>query len=299
MLTGPEPLPRLLDKVREAFGLTTVGRAATPRRALGHLRLLRPPGLRPPRAGRRRRRRRHPTSTSSVSGRALPAADRRLLEAVAGQALLALRNQQIAAEAAEARRRADATELRTALLSAVGHDLRTPLASIKAAAGGLRDPHLPLSDDDRSELAATIDESADRLTRVVNNLLDSSRHRHRSRCTPDLRPVGYDEIAALRTQRAGPRHRRPTACSSRSTSTLPEVLADPGLLERVIANIVDNALRHGAGAPVALRASSHADQRPAAHRRPRPRRAGRPDRTPVHPVPAPRRPHPPTGSGSG
>ena len=82
-------------------------------------------------------------------GRTLAAAERRLLDAVAGQAMLALRNQQIAAEAAQARRRADATELRTALLSAVGHDLRTPLASIKAAAGSLRDERLRLSEHDR------------------------------------------------------------------------------------------------------------------------------------------------------
>jgi two-component system sensor histidine kinase KdpD len=58
------------------------------------------------------------------------------------------------------------------LLSAVGHDLRTPLTSIKAAAGSLRDGHIRLSSDDRKELAATIEESADRLTGLVNNLLD-------------------------------------------------------------------------------------------------------------------------------
>ena len=129
-------------------------------------------------------------------GRALAAAERRLLDAVAGQALLALRNQQIAAEAAEARRRADATELRTALLSAVGHDLRTPLASIKAAAGSLRDERLRLSEHDRGELAATVEESADRLTGVVDNLLDSSRLATGA-VTPQLQPVGYDEVAPL------------------------------------------------------------------------------------------------------
>ncbi len=124
-------------------------------------------------------------------GRAPTAAERRLLDAVAGQALLALRNQQVTTEAADARRRADATELRSALLSAVGHDLRTPLVSIKAAAGSLCDPDLRLSDADRDET-----------DRVRIDLPDD----------------------------------------------LPEVLADPGLLERVVANLVDNALRHGGGA---------------------------------------------------
>jgi two-component system sensor histidine kinase KdpD len=257
VLTGPEPLPHLLAKVREAFNLSTV---AVLQRHDGHWETSACSG--PPDCARPEQADVDVAIEPDIHlvgrGRALPAADRRLLEAVAGQALLALRNQQIAAEATEARRRADASELRTALLSAVGHDLRTPLASIKAAAGGLRDPHLPLTDDDRSELAATIDESADRLTRVVNNLLDSSRIATGA-VTPELRPVGYDEIVAYALSGLDP------GIDVRRVQLdidehLPEVLADPGLLERVVANIVDNALRHAAGAPVALRASSHADQ---------------------------------------
>ena len=74
------------------------------------------------------------------SGGTLAAADRRLLEVVGGQALLALRSQRAAAQAEESRRRAEATETRSALLSAVGHDLRSPLTSIKVAAASLRDP---------------------------------------------------------------------------------------------------------------------------------------------------------------
>ena len=77
------------------------------------------------------------------SGGTLAAADRRLLEVVGGQALLALRSQRAAAQAEESRRRAEATETRSALLSAVGHDLRSPLTSIKVAAGSLRDPTCP------------------------------------------------------------------------------------------------------------------------------------------------------------
>src|SRR6185312_272554 len=191
-------------------------------------------------------------------GRALPAADRRLLEAVAGPALLALRNRQVAAQAAQANRRADATRLRTALLSAVGHDLRSPLASIKAAAQSLRDPHLHLPDDHRAELAATVEESADRLTALVANLLDSSRLATGA-VTPELRPVGYDDVVAQAL-----RGLDPAAGAARVAvevdERLPEVLADPGLLERVVANLVDNALRHGAGAPVAVRASAHGDR---------------------------------------
>jgi two-component system sensor histidine kinase KdpD len=256
VLTGPQPLPRLLDRVREAFGLTTV---AVLQRRDGRWETSACSG--PPDCTRPEQADVDVAVEPDIhlvgQGRALAAADRRLLEAVAGQALLALRNQQIAAEAAEAKRRADATELRTALLSAVGHDLRTPLTSIKAAAGGLRDPHLRLSDADRVELAATIDESTDRLTRVVNNLLDSSRVATGA-LLPELRPVGYDEIAALALRGLDPGV-DPDRVRLEIDERLPEVLADPGLLERVVVNLVDNALRHGAGAPVALRASSHAE----------------------------------------
>ena len=126
-------------------------------------------------------------------GRALAASDRRLLEAVAGQAMLALRNQQVSSEAAEAKRRADATELRSALLSAVGHDLRTPLASIKAAAGSLRDPNLRLSEADRSELAATVEESA--TGSPAWSTTCSTVPIATGAVTPELQPVGYVEVA--------------------------------------------------------------------------------------------------------
>jgi two-component system, OmpR family, sensor histidine kinase KdpD len=256
VLTGPQPLPRLLDRVREAFGLTTVA-VLEHRDGRWHTSACSGPPdcTRPDQADVDVAV--EPDIHLVGRGRALQAADRRLLEAVAGQAWLALRNQQIASEAAEARRRADATELRTALLSAVGHDLRTPLTSIKAAVGGLRDPRLCLSEPDRAELAATIDESTDRLTRVVDNLLDSSRVATGA-LRPELRSVGYDEITALALDGLGPdvdAHRVRLEIDER----LPEVLADPGLLERVVANLVDNALRHGSGAPVTLRASSHAE----------------------------------------
>jgi two-component system sensor histidine kinase KdpD len=254
VLARSDPLPRLLEKIREAFALTSV--AILQRRdgnwtvsaCAGPSECARPEQADVDIAV-------EPDIHLVGRGRALPAADRRLLDAVAGQALLALRNQQVSAEAVEARRRADATELRSALLSAVGHDLRTPLASIKAAAGSLRDPDLWLSEPDRSELAATIEESADRLTGVVNNLLDSSRIATGA-ITPELQPVGYDEIAQLALRGLDNTDR----VHLDFADDLPDVLADPGLLERVIANLVDNALRHGRGCPVTLRGSAHANR---------------------------------------
>jgi two-component system sensor histidine kinase KdpD len=188
------------------------------------------------------------------------------VEAAAGQALLALRQQRMAAQAAEAKRRAEATELRTALLSALGHDLRTPLTSIKAAIGCLRDPGVALSGEDTAELLATIEVSTDRLVGLVANLLDSSRLATGA-VAPRFAPVGYEEVVAKAL--AG----MPEAglVEVDVDEQLPPVRADPGLLERVVANLVDNALRHGCavlpgegglagrdGEPaVAVRASGH------------------------------------------
>jgi two-component system sensor histidine kinase KdpD len=191
----------------------------------------------------------------ALRGRALPAADRRTLEAAAGQALLALRQQRMAAAAARAERKAEATELRTALLSALGHDLRTPLTSIKAAIGSLRAQDIELSPEDVDELLATAEESTDRLAGLVDNLLDSSRLATGA-VRPQLRPVGYDEIVAHALSGVAGWDSVRVDVDER----LPAVLADPGLLERVVANVTDNALRHGQGTePISVRGSTHAE----------------------------------------
>ncbi|RKT85856.1 two-component system, OmpR family, sensor histidine kinase KdpD [Saccharopolyspora antimicrobica] len=257
VLTHPDPLARLLEKVVENFGLTSaallertddgwqVAAATGSERCTRpedsdvdievnqdvHL-VLRRPGRRP-----------------------LPAADRTVLEGAAGQALMALRQQRMAAEAQEAQRRADATQLRTALLSAVGHDLRTPLASIKASVSSLRAPDLQLSAADTAELLAGVEESADRLTDLVGNLLDSSRLATGA-IAPRLRPVGYYEVAARALAGLdGQQH-----VDVEIDESLPPVLADVGLLERVVANVVQNALKYGrpGGGRIGVRASEHA-----------------------------------------
>ncbi|WP_318307536.1 sensor histidine kinase [Amycolatopsis solani] len=253
VLTHANPIERLLEKVRENFGLTSVtllekqegawqGVAAAGER----------PCADPDEADV------DIAVTADVHltlrGRALPAADRRVLEAVAGQALLALRQQRTAAAAARAERKAEATELRTTLLSAVGHDLRTPLTSIKASIGSLRAPDLRLSEEDTAELMEAIELSADRLAGLIDNLLDSSRLATGA-VRPHLRPVGYDEVVAHALSNVDDSDDVLVAVDDQ----LPAVLADPGLLERVVANVLDNALRHG-GAPVSARASAHSGQ---------------------------------------
>jgi two-component system sensor histidine kinase KdpD len=253
VLTHANPIERLLAKVRENFALTSVTLLEKQDGAWHRVAVAgEQPCADPDEADV------DIAVTADVHltlrGRALPAADRRVLEAVAGQALLALRQQRTAAAAARAERKAEATELRTTLLSAVGHDLRTPLTSIKASIGSLRAADLELSEEDTAELMEAIELSADRLAGLIDNLLDSSRLATGA-VRPHLRPVGYDEVVA---------HALSTVDGSDEVlvavdDQLPSVLADPGLLERVVANVLDNALRHGGG-PVSARASAHSGQ---------------------------------------
>ncbi|PRX48345.1 two-component system sensor histidine kinase KdpD [Prauserella shujinwangii] len=252
VLADPAPLEHLLAKVRENFGLTSVSllerRDGAWHRVAGSGG---PPCTDPDEADAD-----VPVTADvhlTLRGRSLPAADRGVLETAAGQALLALRQQRMAAATAEAERKAEATELRTALLSAVGHDLRTPLTSIKASIGSLRAPDLRLSEEDTAELLEAIEISVDRLAGLVDNLLDSSRLATGA-VRPHLHPVGYDEVVA----RALSNLDGSASVVVDVDERLPLVQADPGLLERVVANVVDNALRHGAGdGPVAVRASAH------------------------------------------
>lgn len=255
VLSRSDPLPKLLERVREAFGLATV---ALMERGGQGWEVTACTGSTP--CGRPAEADVDVEIDEGVhlvgTGRTLTAPESALFATVSGQALLALRNRRMAAEATDAQRRADAAGLRTALLSAVGHDLRTPLTAIKAAAGSLRDPTLRMSTGDRQELLATVEESADRLTGLVDNLLDSSRLAAGG-VTPVSGPVGLDEVVAAAL--AGGHvdgHRVVVGVAE----DLPDVLADAGLAERVVANLVDNALRHGGEGEVAVRASAYGDR---------------------------------------
>ncbi|CUU59373.1 two-component system, OmpR family, sensor histidine kinase KdpD [Parafrankia irregularis] len=189
----------------------------------------------------------------ALTGRSLPAADRRILTAFAAQAAVALDQHRLREAAAEAAPIAAADKVRTALLTAVSHDLRTPLAAAKASISGLRGHDITLTDDEQAELLATADESLDKLTRLVENLLDMSRLQAGA-LSVFPRPIGLDDIVPPALDEIGPPANKIIVQVS---DDLPAVHADPALLERVIVNLVANALRHApAGTPPIITASA-------------------------------------------
>ncbi|MBS4103065.1 ATP-binding protein [Tsukamurella paurometabola] len=185
-----------------------------------------------------------------VDGDRLSASEHGLLVAFAAHAAARLDREALSAEAKQARALAEGNRARTALLSAVSHDLRTPLAGIKAAVSSLRSDDVEWSDEDEAELLATIEESADRLDSLVGNLLDMSRLQSDS-LTLLTREVGIEEVLpAIWTALPDADLAFDFACDD--TDATPTALADPGLLERVLANLVENAVRHSRGGPVTV-----------------------------------------------
>jgi two-component system sensor histidine kinase KdpD len=181
-----------------------------------------------------------------MAGKKLAARDRRVLSAVAMQAAGLVRQRQLVEEAGKAEAIARADELRRSLLSAVSHDLRTPLASAKAAVSSLRSDDIGFSPEDTAELLATVEESIDQLTALVGNLLDSSRLAA-GVVKPELRRVYLEEVvqrALLGISRGTTGYRRAGLDRVKVEVGDAVVLADAGLLERVLVNLIDNALRY-------------------------------------------------------
>ncbi len=131
-----------------------------------------------------------------------------------------------------------ANELRTALLNAVSHDLRTPLASIKASVSSLRAGDVEWSEQDTADFLGAIEEDTDRLNQLVGNLLDMSRLQTGA-FELSRHPVALDEVVANALHSVGA---QPSEVTVDVREDLPLVLVDRGLLERAVANIVSNAL---------------------------------------------------------
>ncbi|WP_328475701.1 DUF4118 domain-containing protein [Actinoplanes sp. NBC_00393] len=244
VLRGERPLTALLGRLRETFSLDSVTLLADG---------LVVAGVGQPACGRAAEAdievRADDHVLMLIKGRLLQASDRRIVEAFAAQAAIAFKQGKLADAAATNR-------LRTALLAAVSHDLRTPLASAKAAVAGLRNRDVHFDDEDRDELLATADESLDRLHRLVANLLDMSRLQAGALGVAAV-DLGAEEVVPMALEDLGPEGRRVLV---RVPDDLPMLRADPGLLERVLVNLVTNALRHSPpDQPPMITGSAHGD----------------------------------------
>ncbi|MFI7126411.1 DUF4118 domain-containing protein [Nonomuraea sp. NPDC050153] len=192
----------------------------------------------------------------AARGRLLDASDRRVLEAFAAETAVALREQRLREAAEQAEPLAEADRMRTALLAAVSHDLRTPLASAKAAVESLRSTDVTWSDEDRGELLATADESLIKLDRLVANLLDMSRLQA-GVLGVNLEPVAIEDVLPHAIDDLGPLRDQ---IRSDLPPVVPEIMADPALLERVLVNLMSNAVRYSPdGEPVLVNASWHGE----------------------------------------
>ena len=174
-----------------------------------------------------------------LRGRVLAAEDQRLLTAFATQVAVADEQRRLA-ETAEVVGALTATDrVRTALLNAVSHDLRTPIASAKAAVSSLRSQDVTWIEQDRQELLASADDALDRLTALITNLLDLSRLQA-GVLTIATHPVAVEDVVSGALDHAA----RDAKIDLDMPPDLPAVLADPGLFERAIANLVENAVRY-------------------------------------------------------
>ena len=179
-----------------------------------------------------------PDLALEVSGQAASATTS-LLAGYTAQAVAALDRARLRTQAAQAEALAEGDRMRTALLRAVSHDLRTPLASIKASVSSLRQTDVHWSAEDEAELLANIEQNADRLDALVGNLLDMGRLQAGS-LEPFLRATAVDEVAPVALRGLDDADHLLIVVPD----DLPLVRADPGLLERVLANLFSNALRH-------------------------------------------------------
>lgn len=186
-------------------------------------------------------------------GRVPDPGDRRLLEALADQVALALERIRLSEDLTQSRLLGEAERLRSALLSSVSHDLRTPLVSILGAAEGLEQPGL--APPDRALLAETIREEGERLDRYIQNLLDMTRLGHGA-LRPRSRPADLRELAgAARHRLRGALRGHPVAVAIPVDMAPVEV--DPVLIEQVLVNILDNARKYaGPGAPIRITAQT-------------------------------------------
>src|SRR5215216_3109505 len=195
LLHGHDPLPELVEQLRVTFGLDSVALLERDRQGwrieavAGHTGPIRPEYATDAVEL-------DPQTMLALTGRRLAGDDRRVLRAFTDQLAVALESRRLSRAAADAALVAEANQLRTALLAAVSHDLRTPLASIKTAVTSLLQDDVALPPEATAELLAAINEQTDRLDRLVGNLLDMSRLQT-GVLNMLIRPVGSDEVVPV------------------------------------------------------------------------------------------------------
>ncbi|MER5452786.1 ATP-binding protein [Streptomyces sp. NPDC002764] len=219
IVRGEATIPALLERTRETFGMESAELVDEPPDEAGATAVPAGPG-----------------AWLALRGRTLSSSERRVLAAFAAHAGSAVERARLAEAAAEVEPVRAADRLRTALLRAVGHDLRTPLAAGWAAVTSLRSRDVEFSPQDRDELLVTADESMAKLNRLVENLLDLSRL-EAGALTLNLRATSLEEVLPMALADV-------SDVDVVDLEEVPAVLADPPLLERVIANLVGNAARH-------------------------------------------------------
>lgn len=193
----------------------------------------------------------------AAAGRPPSTEDRAVLEALAAALATAVDNVSLEREASRARVAAAVGRVRSGFLSLVSHNLRTPLAAIKASVETLEDPEVRLAPAERAELRATIHAEADRLERLVTKVLDLSRIRSGA-SDLDRQPADLAELAGAALRRllpiAGDRELRAVVPPG-----LPEVRVDVMMLEQVFLNLLENALRYAPPATAIVLSARAAD----------------------------------------
>ena len=240
LAADPDPVPTLLEQLRRTFAVDGVRIIAMRDAATSEVvaesgqfdRVSTSIDVRPDEDGTLRR--------LEISGRVLTPDDRRVVGILGDQLAIAIDTQVLASEAAHAAVLGEVDAVRTALLRAVSHDLRTPLAAIKAMVSGVLDPTAHWSEAQLHEALVAVDEETDRLNRLVGNLLDASRLQIGALAI-DLHPCSPHSIVAAALQSLGAEGQR---VAVELDDDLPEVLVDAALLERSLANVVGNALRY-------------------------------------------------------
>ncbi|CAN5377706.1 sensor histidine kinase KdpD [soil metagenome] len=273
LLRGEQALPALMDRVRETFAVASVTLLRREGETQGASTFSRvafvgeTPCERPDEGDTE-----VPVGDDLVlvlKGRALASEDQRMLAAFATEVAVAYQQRRLSQQADAATELAQTDRARTALLNAVSHDLRTPIAAAKAAVSSLRSQDVDWSQADEAELLENADLALDRLTALVTNLLDLSRLQAGA-LSVNVHPVGLDDVVSRALAMSLPvaAHRQEPVADPAAVPVevevppeLPEVIADPGLLERVIANLVENAQRYSpVGEPVRVSASAVGDE---------------------------------------